>query len=84
MTEHRHTAPDAIAAATAGMEHCDRAWQAELADSRTTHGETDQRRHRAHEHAKDDRARPVLNALPDWIAALEAATAPETAPEPAP
>jgi hypothetical protein len=89
MTEnHRHAAPEAITAVIAAMEHYDRAWQRELAEFHTAHGEIDQSRQGEYEHAKDDHAWPVLDALPAWIAALKAAlaapTAPETAPEPAP
>jgi hypothetical protein len=88
MTEHRIPAPAAIAAVIAAMEHYNRAWQRELADFRTTNGEIDERRLGEYEHAKDDHAWPVLDALPDWISKLKAAitpaAAPEAAPEPAP
>jgi hypothetical protein len=84
MTEHPHPAPDAIAVVIAAMEHHDRAWQRELADLRTADGEIDQDRQGEYEQSKDDHAWPVLESLPDWIAALKTATAPETLAEPAP
>jgi hypothetical protein len=84
MTEHRPPPPGAITAVTAAMEHYDRARQRELADLRTADGEIDERRLGEYEHAKDDHAWPVLDALPGWIAALKVVTAPEAAPERAP
>jgi hypothetical protein len=80
MTEHHQTAPNAIAAVIAAMEHHDRAWQRELADLRGTDGEIDQDRQGEYEQTKDDHAWPVLESLPDWIAALKTATAPKPAP----
>ena len=76
MNQH-HPDPAAIAA----MEHYDRAWQTELAEYRTADGRLDERRHGEYEHAKAAHAWPVLDRLPDWIAALKAASGRAAAPE---
>src|SRR5579872_205719 len=80
MTEHRLPGHAAITAVIAEMEHYDSLWQTELAEYRTADGDIDERRHGAYEHAKDDHAWPVLDALPAWIAALKSATAPADGP----
>jgi hypothetical protein len=78
---------DAIAAVIAAMQHYDTAWHRELAEYLTADGDIDEARHDEYERAKDDHAWPVLERLPDFIAALRAAigdTDPATAPETAP
>jgi hypothetical protein len=72
-----HAAIDQVIAA---MEHYDRTWQRVLADLKGLDGDVEQSRQGEYEHAKDDHAWPVLESLPEWIAALKAATAPEAAP----
>lgn len=78
---------DAVAAVIAELAHYDDAWHRELADYLTADGDIDEARMGEYERAKDDHAWPLLDRLPDFIAALRAAigaAAPDTAPETAP
>lgn len=75
-----HSDHSAIEKVIAAMERHDRAWHQQLADLTGPDGEIEQDRLGDYEHAKDEHAWSVLESLPEWIAALKAATAPETAP----